>query len=109
MVEAVRQRVRERRARQEEPVIDSMSSLEEEEDPVVLRSSSLEKEDEGTTTPSQPELDDDSEPSPPLQVHRLVTCSTFGKPIARPKRKATKKKAGEPSSSLKKQPRVSGR
>ena len=105
MAEAVRQRIRESRVRQDEPVIDSANSSEEKKDPVILSSSSSEEKDEGTTTPSQPEPDDDLESSPPPQVHRPMTRSTLEKPTARPKRKVTKKKAREPSSNSRKQPR----
>ena len=84
MAEAVRQKVRERRARVEESVAESESSLEEGgEDPITLSSSSLEEE-EGIEIPSQPEPDDNLESSPPARFHRLVTCSTLRKPTSRP-------------------------
>ena len=98
MAEAVREKIREIRMRQEELVKDSTSSSEAEEDPIVLSSSSSKEEDEESTTPSQPELDDDPKLSPPTIVHRHVTCSMPKKPNSRPKRKSYKTKATKPGS-----------
>ena len=53
MAEAVCQRIREQRTRQEEPVEEISSSSKFEEDPVPDSSSNLEGEYVGTTTPSQ--------------------------------------------------------
>ena len=105
MVEAVRQRVMEQKTRLEDPVEETTSSSESEEDPVVLSSSSSERKYEGTTTPSQPELEDDLESSPPALAHRPITRSTSKKPTSKPKHKAYKTKAAEPSSSSRKKSR----
>ena len=110
MAKAIRRRVWERRARQEEPIneasisfvseedpVEELSSLSKsEEDPVTLSSSSSEGEYEGTTTPSR--LDDDPVSSPAL-AHRPVTGFTPKKSTSRPKRKAYKSKTIKPGTS----------
>ena len=113
MAEAVCQRVREQRTRQEEPANEASSSSESkenlvkelssssmlEEDPVTLSSSSLEGEYEGTTTPSRP--DDDPNSSPALAC-RIITRSMPKKPMLRPKRKAYKMRTTKPGISSRK-------
>ena len=90
--------------RAEELVSKSGSSLEDEEyeDPVSISNSS--KEDEGTKTPSQSDPVDEPE-WPPFEMHRPITRSTPGRPMARPKQKATRKKPEGPSSSARKKRR----
>ena len=105
MEETVCRRVRERRAREEKPVINSKSSLEAEEDLITLTNSSSLEEEEGTTTPSQLDPVEDPEWPPPPQVHRPVTYSTSRRPTARPKCKVSMKKAGESSNSFRKRPK----
>ena len=104
MKEVVHRRVEEKRARKEEPTIESGSSSKEDKDPVTLNSNSSE-EKERLEILSQLDPVDNPESPPPSRVHRPVTCSTSSRPTGRPKRKASKKKTAEPSNSYRKQSR----
>ena len=99
----VRRRAEERtKGRAKELASKSKSSSEEEEyeDPITISF----EEDEGMETPSQSNPIDGSE-LPPFEIHQPTTRSMPRRPIARPQRKATKKKLKCPSSSARKKRR----
>ena len=86
-----RRRTEEWKRRVEEPVSESGSSEEEEEeDPISL--SFHEEEYQGSETPFQSDPVDQLE-TPPFQINRPTTYSTLERPIARFKRKATRKQS----------------
>ena len=88
----------------EEPTSKSGSSSEEEEYEDLANTNSSSSESEGTETPSQLDPVEDPEPSPAFRIKRPTTRSTFGRPQARPKYKAFKKKTARPNSSSRKKP-----
>ena len=90
--------------RAEETTSKSGSSLKEEEDEDSVTLSSNEEEYEGTETPSQSDPVDKPELLP-FEIHWPTIHSMPGRPTARPKRKATRKKPEGPSSGARKKRR----
>ena len=89
------------KTRVEELARESGSSLEKEEYEDLTSTRSSSEEEEGTKTPPRPDPVEEPE-LPPFEIHKPTTSSTPGRPTARPKRKASRKKLEGPSSSTRK-------